>query len=106
MATKTVTRHQERVLDIYAVFAELNRKINEGVETSSQWDAELDGDEQALIGVIRDVLAWPLQEHEEEGEQFMTRSMLEEDDAIKRLRAHKHECGSRMTGGAVVVERS
>ena len=106
MAIKTLSKHQERVLDLYLVFAGINRKINQGIKAGTDWDELLDGDEQALIGVLRDVMAWSLQEYEDEGEQFVTRSMLEESDAVKRLRVHRHECGQRMTGGAVVVEVS
>ena len=84
--------------------ADISRRIDASVDANRDWNDQLEDDEMKFVHRLADILSWRLQDGDEDA--FITEAMLNENDAIRRLRSHKHECGQRMTGGAVVVEVS
>jgi hypothetical protein len=82
--------------------AGISKQIDESADAGRNWDEDLDDDETGFIHRLVNLLSWQLQEGDDEA--FLTRSMLHEEDSIRRLGKHKHECGQRMTSSPVIVE--
>lgn len=93
----------EQSLTLDALRAHVHDLAEKATNSDVEWDVDLSREDAQLVrelGVLvgyvldPDILAMTLLEDAEEGKR------------VHKLVGHKHECGARLTGPAVVVEEA